>query len=77
MVLSTVARVVALGIVLGVLLSGWLAKYVATLLYGIEGHDSRTLVAAATVLTIVGLLAAWLPARRAARVDPTTALRTD
>jgi ABC-type lipoprotein release transport system permease subunit len=53
----------------------WAAKYVGTLLYTLEPRDPATLIGAAIVLTVVALLAGWLPARRAARIDPTTVLR--
>jgi ABC-type antimicrobial peptide transport system permease subunit len=45
------------------------------LLYGIEPHDPTTFVAVPVALVLVGLAAAYVPARRAARVDPNIALR--
>jgi len=45
------------------------------LLYGVEPGDWQSLSVAAIVLVTVGVVAAWLPARRAARVDPLVALR--
>jgi len=48
---------------------------VRTLLYELEPRDPATIAIAAVVLTIVGLLAGWLPARRAARIDPAQVLR--
>jgi ABC-type antimicrobial peptide transport system permease subunit len=47
------------------------------MLFGIEPFDMPTLVAVALVLTFVALFAAWLPARRAARIDPMAALREE
>ncbi len=64
---------VALGVA-GALLS---TRVLTHLLYQVAPGDPGTLAAVATVLTLVVLLAAWLPARRAARVDPMTALRAD
>jgi ABC-type antimicrobial peptide transport system permease subunit len=45
------------------------------LLYGIEPRDSVTLVSAAATLEAVGVVAGWLPAYRAARIDPAEVLR--
>jgi len=52
-------------------------KYVSTLLYGLSPHDPATLAAAASVLIFVGALAGAVPAWRASRVNPLTALRTE
>jgi hypothetical protein len=46
-------------------------------LFGLDGRDARTLASSAVVLTLVALLACYLPARRATRVDPLHALRAD
>jgi len=71
---------------LGLMLAGALAGMAAALaatrvirsqLYGLTPHDPFTLTAAALVLMAVTLLAAWLPARRASRVDPWRALRNE
>ncbi len=51
------------------------ARFVGTLLYGLQPRDPFTLAAAAAVLASVGALAGWLPARRAARIDPMEVLR--
>lgn len=75
MVLRRVASLVTLGIVLGAALSAWAAKYVGTLLYGLEARDPSTFAGAAALLMLVATLAAWLPARRASRIDPMRVLR--
>ena len=51
------------------------ARFVGSLLYGIEPRDPSTFAAAAAVLALVGLLAGAIPAWRAARVDPSVVLR--
>ena len=44
-------------------------------LFGVEPHDPITVVAAIVLLLVIAVLAAWIPARRAAKVDPMVALR--
>jgi putative ABC transport system permease protein len=60
---------------LGVTLALILGRLVSTLLFGVTGRDPLTLAAVTTALTVVALLACYIPARRAARVDPLVALR--
>jgi len=63
------------GAALGVTLALFLGRIVSTLLFGVSGRDPLTLAAVTGALTLVALLACYLPARRAARVDPLVALR--
>ena len=66
-----------IGIVVG-LLGGWgLSRVLASLLYGVTATDPLTFVGTAGLLAIVALLATWIPARRASRVDPAKALRSE
>jgi ABC-type antimicrobial peptide transport system permease subunit len=74
-VLSRVLVLVAAGAVIGAAAIWWVAQFVGALLYRVEPHDPTTLAAALTVLTAAGALAGFLPAWRAARVDPMVALR--
>jgi len=66
---------VALGVVIGLPLSLAAVRISASLLYGIKPNDPLTFVLTIAVLLAVGLLAAFLPARRAAAVEPVEALR--
>jgi ABC-type lipoprotein release transport system permease subunit len=70
-------RLTALGIALGV--GGALAssRFLESLLYEVRPSDPLTHGAVAALLTAVALLASWLPARRASRVDPLEALREE
>ena len=63
------------GTALGVLLALLLGQVVSTLLFGISGRDPLTLAGVSLILTTIALLACYIPARRAARVDPLVALR--
>jgi putative ABC transport system permease protein len=76
LVLGRVAWLVGAGVIIGGSISYWAAKYVApALLFGLHPRDPATLITAALVLVVVGLITAWLPARRASRIDPTQVLR--
>jgi hypothetical protein len=75
LVLGRVALLVGLGVAAGAALSLWAAKYVSTLLFGLHPRDPATLLTAALVLAAIGGLAGYLPARRAARIDPARVLR--
>src|SRR5213075_1744969 len=63
------------GTLIGVLLAIAGGQIVSTLLFGVSGRDPLTLGGVAVALTIVALVACYIPARRAARVDPLVALR--
>lgn len=66
-----------LGIFLG-LTGGWiLSRYVASLLYQVQPHDAGTLVTVSALLAVTALVAALLPARKAALVDPAMSLRSE
>jgi putative ABC transport system permease protein len=64
-----------LGCALGVILAVSLTRLLASLLYGVSAIDPATFGVAAGALMLSALMACFLPARRAARVDPTVALR--
>jgi putative ABC transport system permease protein len=75
LVLSRVAVLVGVGVVIGVGASLWASRFVASLLYGLAPHDPATFVGAAFMLAAVAVLAAWIPACRASRIDPAEVLR--
>jgi ABC-type antimicrobial peptide transport system permease subunit len=66
-----------LGVVVGVGLALASGRLVRGFLYGVKAHDGGTLAGAAVLLFLSGMLAAYLPARRAARVNPMEALRSE
>jgi hypothetical protein len=68
---------VSAGAVAGLLVFGTVRRVLATMLYDTSTGDPRLLAMAVTVLAIVATLAAWIPTRRAVRVDPATTLRLD
>ena len=76
LVLRRIALLVAVGVSAGAALSLWASAYVTTLLYGLEPRDPYTLAAAGCLLIVVAGVAAWIPARRASRLDPAAVLRT-
>jgi ABC-type antimicrobial peptide transport system permease subunit len=63
------------GLGIGLLASYALTKLLAGLLFGVTPHDPLTFIAMAALLLIVSMLACYIPARRATRVDPLVALR--
>jgi predicted permease len=75
MVLGEASWMTVIGIVVGLGAALALGRVVASLLYGLKASDPTTLAGAAGVLIVVALAASWLPARRAASIDPMKALR--
>lgn len=66
-----------IGLTVGVLGAATLAGVLGGLLYGVEPWDPTSYASAAALLAAVACTATWIPARRAARVDPLVALRQD
>ncbi|MBA3385732.1 MAG: FtsX-like permease family protein [Chthoniobacterales bacterium] len=67
----------AIGSIIGLALALGGAQMLKTLLYGVSASDPITFMIVATLLLVVALLACWIPARRASRVDPMIALRAE
>ena len=70
-------RLGVLGICIGLAGGLALARALSSLVYGVQVYDPLTFAVVATVLGVVALAACFIPAHRAARVDPMVALRTD
>ena len=68
-------RLVLAGDVIGIAAAAALARFIQSLLYGVPTVDGTTYVAVSAVLALTALPACYLPALRATRVDPLTALR--
>jgi ABC-type antimicrobial peptide transport system permease subunit len=75
MVLVEGGRLVVIGLVLGVAGALSLTRLMQGLLFGVPPHDPGTLTIVALVMGAVGIGACWLPAIRAARIEPAVALR--
>jgi predicted permease len=75
LVMREVIVLVGIGITLGLAAAWGLSRLIGNQLYGVSPNDPVTMVAAACGLTIIALLAGYIPASRAARVNPVTALR--
>jgi putative ABC transport system permease protein len=75
MILLQGARIASAGLVIGIFAAFGLTRYLATLLFSVSPGDLSTFAVVALVLALVALLACYIPARRALRVDPMTALR--
>jgi predicted permease len=76
-IIADALKMVVPGLVLGIVgaLAG--ARFIESLLFDVNGRDPRTYLIASVALTITTVFAAFLPARRAVRIDPMTALRAD
>jgi ABC-type antimicrobial peptide transport system permease subunit len=69
--------VALMGVVVGLLAALALTRYIQTLLFGVERLDATAFAGTSAVMLVVALLASYFPARRASRVDPVIALRSE
>jgi ABC-type antimicrobial peptide transport system permease subunit len=77
MVLKEGATLALAALLLGVLSAGVLSRFLVDLLFGVTATDIATYVVVGVTLGVVAVLAAYVPARRATRVDPMEALRAE
>jgi predicted lysophospholipase L1 biosynthesis ABC-type transport system permease subunit len=75
MVLRQGAKLALLGVGIGLVAAFGLARLMTSLLFGVTSHDPLTFGAVAALLILIALLACYIPARRAMKVDPMVALR--
>jgi len=75
LVFRRLGALIVMGLALGLAGSWWAVRFVAPLLFQVETRDPLTFSGTTAVLVAVAVLAAWVPARRAARLDPATVLR--
>ena len=68
-------RSVLFGVVVGLIGTFWLSRFIESLLFGVSPHDPVILMGVTLLLIAVAVITAWIPARRAARIDPMEALR--
>lgn len=77
MVVMQGMRLALAGVAIGMLAAFGLTRLMASLLFGVQAHDTIVFLIVPVLLTAVALLAVWLPARRASRIDPMQALRCE
>ena len=77
LVLNSAVRMLALGTLFGLPAAWVTSRVVSSMLFGLTADDPTTIVGAVTVLLVIGLVAAYIPARRATRIEPLVALRCE
>ncbi|MGA2674587.1 MAG: ABC transporter permease [Terracidiphilus sp.] len=77
LILRRALLLVGIGLTVGGLLAWFAVRFAGSYIYGVQAHDGLTFTAVVIVLAAASLVAAWLPARRAASVDPILALRSE
>jgi predicted permease len=77
MIMRRGAWLTATGLAIGLTGAWLLAGYLSAVLYGVQPHDVATLIGVSALLGAVALVASWVPARRATRVDPAGAIRAE
>jgi predicted permease len=77
MILGETLKLTLIGVGIGLAGAFAVARFLASLLFGVSTHDGATMAAVAALLLAVALAASWIPAHRATRVDPIVALRDE
>jgi ABC-type antimicrobial peptide transport system permease subunit len=77
LVLRRAVLLVAVAVAFGGVLAWFATRFAGSYIYGVRAHDATTFAAVTTLLAASSIFAAWLPARRAAAVDPILALRSE
>jgi predicted permease len=77
MILREASWLAIAGVIVGIAAASWLGRYIESMLYGVHPADPVTIIGAIVVMLLVAILASGLPARRAAHLDPMSALRHD
>jgi ABC-type antimicrobial peptide transport system permease subunit len=75
MVLADTARLAVIGIAIGLPVASLATRLIASMLYGTDPRDPAVYMFVAVSVIVVALAASWLPARRATRIEPASALR--
>ena len=75
MILKEGGALVLLGLAAGITAAILSARVIRGLLFGVEPHDPATMILVAAVMGVIGLVACWIPALRAARIDPAVSMR--
>jgi ABC-type antimicrobial peptide transport system permease subunit len=75
LVLRRALVLVVVGTCAGAAVSVWASQFVSPLLFGVQPRDAETLITAVFVLALIAVVAGWLPARSASRLDPARILR--
>jgi predicted permease len=77
LILRRALLLVAAGLSIGGVMAWFAVRFASSYIYGVQAHDGLTFAAVVVVLAAASMVAAWLPARRAASVDPILALRSE